>query len=501
MKSLKNQNKKPTLLVILDGFGYGQHNEYNAIACADTPFLDFALQTYPHILLNASGKAVGLPPGYIGNSEVGHMTIGTGKIIKQPMTIINEQIEDGSFYSNTLLIKHFNNLAQSKKKLHLAGILSDAGVHGHINHLCAYIELALRCKVNKIIVHAFLDGRDVGPQTAHTYLTQLQAIIEANAPHVELGTLHGRFYAMDRDHNWERTHKSYAVMTQEQTITFASWQEVITHYYAKHIFDEFIPPTQLLQAAVIENGDGLIFYDTRPERERQLAEAFANKQFAHFPIKKINLSFFITPVPYGNNIKTITLLPQATITNTLKEQLIKHNKTIFTIAETEKYAHVTYFFDGGNENIYPLEKRVLIPSIKTKSYADYPCMSAQEITHTILSSLQPDPFDFYVVNYANADMVGHTGNFNATVKAIECLDKELKKLYEQVVLHMNGTLYITADHGKAEDMFDATIGQPRTAHTANPVPFIMIQKQLSPTTPLPLTQLSDICDWIISHLN
>lgn len=488
------------MLVILDGFGYRQHIDYNAIACADTPFLDFALQSFPHTLLNASGSAVGLPDGFVGNSEVGHMTIGTGQIIKQPLTRISEEIKNDGLCKNRILHHSFDSLALSKKTLHCAGILSDGGVHGHIDHLFALIQCAIQAKINQIVIHAFLDGRDVGPQTAEQYLGSLQAIIDSHDT-ITLGSLHGRFYAMDRDRNWQRTQKSYDVMTKQQPIVFKSWQATLEHYYQQGIFDEYIPPTQLTHKAVIENGDGLIFFDFRQERERQLASAFTQKNFTHFAVIPLSLSFFITPVPYGDEIITTPLITQPVVTHTLKQQLTARNKTILSIAETEKYAHVTYFFDGGSEITYPTEKRILIPSIKTTNYADYPCMSAQEITAQVLLSLKTDPYDFYLINYANADMVGHTGNFDATVKAIECLDKQLKKLYEHLVVTMNGTLYITSDHGKAEDMFDTTINQPRTAHTANQVPFMMLQKNIQPTMSLPLKQLSDISDWILNNIN
>jgi 2,3-bisphosphoglycerate-independent phosphoglycerate mutase len=498
MKSLE-QNKQPTMLVILDGFGYRQHNEYNAIACADTPFLDYALHTYPHTLLKASGAAVGLPDGVVGNSEVGHQTIGTGSITKQPLTILNEEIAHKTLCQNNVLQAAFSKIVELNKTVHLAGIVSNGGVHGHINHLFALINCALTSGVERIIVHAFLDGRDTGPQTAAMYLQLLQHKID-NHKKIILGSVHGRFYAMDRDRNWDRTKKSYDVLTKKQPITFDSWRSVLDHYYQQGIFDEHIPPTQLSDHGVINNGDGLIFFDYRPERERQLASALRNPDFSHFQTTPLDLTFFITPVSYGENIDTTPLLPQPQPSETLKEQLSSRHKTMFTIAETEKYAHVTYFFDGGREAMYHGEQRVLIPSIKTDNFADYPCMSAQEITSSLLHSLITNACDFYLVNFANADMVGHTGDFKATIKAVECLDTQLKKLYEQVVVAMNGTLYITSDHGKAEDMFDTTINQSRTAHTAHHVPFIMVKKGLSPHMTLPLKELSDISSFILAHI-
>lgn len=496
----KNNSITPTALIILDGFGYRQHKESNAIACADTPFLNYAFKTYPHCLLNASGASVGLPQGFIGNSEVGHMTIGTGQIVTQPLTRIHNAIDDGSFFENPILKENLSSLAQPGKKLHIAGVVSDAGAHGHIKHLYAHITAALTSGVNHIIVHAFLDGRDVGPQTARSYLTKLQTVLDSH-PNVTLGSIHGRFYAMDRDHNWQRTQKSYDVMTRKQQLHFIRWQDALDYYYQHGTYDEFIPPTQLSEHALVTSGDGIIFYDTRPDRERQLVQAFTDPHFSHFPTQEIPLSFFITPVIYGADIATTPLLIQEPLKPTLKQVLTVQGKTIFTIAETEKYAHVTYFFDGGYESTYPHESRVLIPSLKIPHYDTAPCMSAAEITKSVLHSLTTNPCDFYLINYANADMVGHTGNFEATVKAVECLDNQLQKIYEQLVITQNGTMYITSDHGKAEDMYDDHLKQLRTAHTTNPVPFIVIRRDLMGTqTPLPLNQLADISSYIIKHL-
>ncbi|BDC35300.1 2,3-bisphosphoglycerate-independent phosphoglycerate mutase [Candidatus Dependentiae bacterium Noda2021] len=490
----------PTALIILDGFGYRQHKESNAIACADTPFFDYVFKNYPHCLLKASGTFVGLPQGFIGNSEVGHMTIGTGQIIEQPLTRIHQAIDDNSFFTYPILKEQLSSLAKSGKTLHIAGILSDAGAHGHIKHILAYIKAGLLYGVKHIVIHAFLDGRDVGPQTARTYLEQLQILLDQH-PNVILGTIQGRFYAMDRDHNWQRTQKSYDVMTSVQQLHFIRWQDALDYYYQHKTFDEFIPPTQLYHQAVIKSGDGLIFSDTRPDRDRQLAQAFTDSQFSHFPTDHLQLSFVITPVMYSADIATMPLLEPQLLRPTLKQELTKQGRTIFTIAETEKYAHVTYFFDGGNESVYPQETRVLIPSLKVPHYDIAPSLSADQITQRVIQSLTTNPCDFYLINYANADMVGHTGNFTATVKAIECLDKELQQLYNQIVIKQNGTMYITADHGKAEDMYDSTLQQPRTAHTTNPVPFIVINKKVAHSqTPLPLNQLADIASYVIKHL-
>ncbi|MDZ4150815.1 2,3-bisphosphoglycerate-independent phosphoglycerate mutase, partial [Methylicorpusculum sp.] len=486
------KNIKPTFLVILDGFGYRKEKEFNAIANAQAPHLTSFFHTYPHTLLQASGKAVGLLPGYIGNSEVGHITIGSGRITPQPITIIHEAVTDGSFFKNASLVNNLQHLAKTGKCLHLMGLLSDTGVHSHTKNLYALLDAATDNGITNIAVHAFLDGRDAPPQSAAIYLEQLsKKLIELKCGCI--ASIHGRFYAMDRDKNWERTEKSYQALTQISSLNYTTWETALQSYYSQKIYDEFIPPTPLTLTHTIHPDDGVIFFNIRPDRARQLTYAFIDPQFDAFKRKQIPLVFFITPVPYATDLKTTALYSNPVIPNTLKEILAQHNKTIFTVAETEKYAHVTYFFNGGKESILPNEIRILIPSIRTRNYINLPEMSAPIITETVLKSLAHAPKDFYLINYANADMVGHSGDFDATVSAIECLDQEVKKLYDAIVQKMDGTLYITSDHGKAESMFDIKTNQPNTAHTTNPVPFIMIRKELAQSTQkLPLTQLADI---------
>jgi 2,3-bisphosphoglycerate-independent phosphoglycerate mutase len=493
--------KKPTVLVILDGFGYRKEKKFNAIAQARTPHIDFWMEHFPTTLLRASGTAVGLLDNMIGNSEVGHLTIGCGRIIEQPLTIIHHAIENKSIFSHPLLLEKFALLKHKNEPLHIMGLLSDAGIHSHVELLYALLKMAVEHGLTKIYVHAFLDGRDTPPKSAAIYLSQLDTILHTLG-HGIIATMQGRFYAMDRDKNWDRTEKSYKVLTEKQQITKQDWQEVLSQAYQHNITDEFVPPTQLDPQGIIESGAGVIFFNIRPDRARQLTAAFVDPHFNHFPIRKINLTFFITPVGYGAHLKTDVLYPQKPEYNTLKDVLSEHDKTIFSIAETEKYAHITYFFNGGREKILPHEVRILIPSIIAKTYVDHPQMSAPQITEAVLKSLKKIPKDFYLINYANADMVGHSGNFQATVKAVECLDTELKKLYDVVVESMGGTMYITADHGKAEDMYDPETGMPRTAHTNNPVPFIMLRKDLENSNyTLPLTQLADIAPFILHNMH
>lgn len=493
--------KKVTMLIILDGFGWRKEHKYNAIYHAATPHFDQWMEEYPHAILKASGTAVGLPEGYIGNSEVGHFTIGAGRIIKEPVTQINEAIKDGSFFTNPVLVTALEKIKKSGKTVHLIGLLSDAGVHADIKQINAFIDAAHKLGVQNILFHAFLDGRDMPPQSATPYLQQLEKKLSSIG--AQLGSIHGRFYAMDRDENWDRTEQAYRILTEPQKAKkYNSWQQALKDCYQNNITDEFVLPTQLDESAYVKDGDGIIFFNFRSDRARQLTASFIDPLFNEFSKKPIPLAFFVTPTVYDREMKLDALYPQPYLETTLKTVLADHGKTIFSIAETEKYAHVTYFFNGGKEGALATETQTLIPSLSTRDYGAHPEMSANVITQTVLQSLNEAPCDFYLINYANADMVGHTGDFDATVKAVEYLDQQLEKLYAQVVEMMDGTLYITADHGNAEDMYDEKAQQPRTAHTTNNVPFVMIRKKLkgNPQT-LPLHTLADIAPFILKNMN
>ncbi|KKP23785.1 MAG: 2,3-bisphosphoglycerate-independent phosphoglycerate mutase [candidate division TM6 bacterium GW2011_GWF2_28_16] len=481
----KITTKNPVFLVILDGFGYKSQKKGNAIANAKMPFWQFLLKNYPSTLLAASGKAVGLLPNFMGNSEVGHLTIGAGRVIKSILAQFKESINNKSLLKNKILISNLKKLKDNNKNLHIIGLLSDGGVHSHEFQLHALLEIANKQNIKNIYVHAILDGRDVPPESASKYLQNLDNYIKKNKlKNIKLASIHGRYYAMDRDNNWYRTEKSYNILCNPniKKINFKNWENLINFSYKKNITDEFIEPTLLINQGQIKTGDGVIFYNFRPDRARQLTQAFIDPKFNEFKTQDLNstnktLSFFITTVRYNNNFKkfnNIILFKQEDIKNTLIDELSKNNLKIFAIAETEKYAHVTYFFRGMHETKLPNEEFLLIPSIKAKSYIKHPEMSANKITEKILESLNNDPKNFYLVNYANADMVGHSGNFNATVKACECLDKQLKILYQEIVTKHDGTLFITADHGNAEEMLDKKTGQIKTAHTLNPVVFMEI---------------------------
>lgn len=490
--------KKPTALVILDGFGYRKEKDGNAIALAKTPHLNQWFSQYPHTLLQASGAAVGLPEGYVGNSEVGHSTIGAGRIIEQTVSRINAAIDDGSFFTNPTLLECLESVRTGSSRLHIMGLLSDAGVHCLTKHIFAYLQAAQVHGIKEIYIHPFLDGRDAPPKSAKTYLAKLDTAIQQIGAGT-IGSLHGRFYAMDRNRNWDRTEISYHCLSHETKPLYSNWQAYIDEHYAERITDEFMPPMLLNKDAIITSGDAIICANFRPDRSRQLTAAFALPEFNHFPVAVKPLWIF-TPVSYASNLPTKTLLPNhTTIANTFTDVLHAHHKRFFAIAETEKYAHVTYFFKGGREKPYDTEKQELIPSRIVRDYVNHPEMSAHEITNHVIESLRQDPFDFYLINYANPDMVGHSGNLDATIKAIEIIDHELERLYQELVIKIGGTLYITGDHGNAELKIDPIAKQPHTAHTTNPVPFMVIA-QNNPSLP-PLHTLADIAPYILRQMD
>jgi len=493
------KNLTPTALVILDGFGFSQNESYNAIAQAHTPCFDFLLKHYPATLLKASGKAVGLPEGFAGNSEVGHLTLGSGTAVPQSFTIIEDSIESGAFLTNNILLENLNKLKSRGGTLHILGLLSDASVHAHIKHLSYFLQAAEQQKIKDVVVHPFLDGRDVPPRSAVHYLEALEKELKTITLG-RIGTIHGRFYAMDRNRNWHLTKQSYETLTQKKPVIAADWHDVIQNAYSRDIGDEFIVPTQLDSSALIKEGDGVIFFNFRPDRARQLSTFFTQDKKEERRGEKIPLTFFITPVSYGPEYLTTTLYEKPQAPRSLTKVLHDKGFSLFSIAETEKFAHVTYFFNSGREKKLAHETRVLVPSLPGKCYAKHPCMSAPTITEAVIESLQTEPRDFYVINYANADMVGHTGNFESTVKAIECLDKQLQTLYTTIVEKMNGTLYVTSDHGNAEDMFDPEAHQPRTSHTNNPVYFVIARKEFKNSgEQLPLKELAHVAPFIL-HL-
>lgn len=482
----------PFVLVILDGFGYRKEKEYNAIALARTPTLNKLLQEYPHTLLQASGTAVGLPEGFMGNSEVGHITIGAGRIVPQNLTIIDEAIKDGTFFTDQHLQHFLEECTKKQKTLHIMGLLSDAGVHSDTQHMYACLDAAEKHGIKNIVLHLFLDGRDTAPKSAGKYLQKVDVYIKKH-PNVRIGSIHGRYYAMDRDRHWQRTEQSFKACTEPQEIQFTEWESALMHYYNTGITDEFVPPTQFSHTALIHPHDFVIFFNFRPDRARQLFTRLTQVDEISI-LTLVNLNHFIEQASY--------IFDEPVIKHTLKDVLNAHNKTMLSIAETEKYAHVTYFFNGGVERILPNETRILVPSIPAQNYVNVPQMSAEAITRAAVQSLRGLPCDFYLINYANADMVGHSGNLEATIKAIEFLDSQLETLYNVVVKEMNGTLIITADHGNAEEMYDPVTHQPKTSHTTNPVPFIVVKRDFKNSgMQLELTGLKDIAPFILHMMS
>ena len=466
---------KPVMLMILDGWGIAPADAYNAASLAKTPCLDRFYEKYPHTSLLASGNAVGLPEGQMGNSEVGHLNIGSGRIVYQELTRISKAIQEGTFFDNPVLLDCMQSAKDNHQALHLLGLLSDGGVHSHNTHLYALLQMAKMLDLSDVYVHIFLDGRDVGPKTALTYVRQLEEKMN------ELGigriaTVSGRYYAMDRDKRWERTRKAYNAMTAHKGASYKTAVAGIEASYAMGVTDEFVEPfiVDADKNARVKAGDSMIFFNFRPDRARQLTRAFVDREFAYFDRRDVSQPVkFVCMTQYDVLIDApVAFAPEALI-NTLGEVLAKCGLKQLRIAETEKYAHVTFFFNGGVEEANPLEERILIPSPKVATYDLQPEMSAYDVTAHLLEQLAADKFDAIILNFANPDMVGHTGILPAAIKAMEAVDECAGKIVQKV-LALGGVVCITADHGNIEKMYDCDAKAPYTAHTTNPVPFIVV---------------------------
>lgn len=467
--------KKPVALIILDGWGSSNKHEGNAVDAAQTPVFDKLSTSYPMTHIGASGMDVGLPEGQMGNSEVGHLNIGAGRVVYQELTRITKSIADGDIESNESIVKAMD-AAKDGKALHFMGLLSDGGVHSHIKHLKGMISMAKKRGVEKVYVHAFLDGRDTPPRSALTYIEDLEAHM-ATEGLGEIATVSGRYYAMDRDKRWERTELAYKALVKAEGESASTAAEAVEQSYAKDQNDEFVLPTVVEKEgkplATIAEGDAIIFFNFRPDRARQLTRALVDVDFAGFDRERFDTTYVCLTM-YDVTIEGVEVAykPQ-TITNTLGEYLSQKGKTQLRIAETEKYAHVTFFFNGGVEEPNPGEDRELVPSPKVATYDLQPEMSADKLTNELLEKLDQDLYDFIVLNYANPDMVGHTGVFEAAVKAVETVDTMLGKVVDKI-LEKGGQALITADHGNAEQMVDDVTGKPMTAHTTNHVPLLLI---------------------------
>ena len=468
---------KLTMLMILDGFGINENENGNAIKTANTPNIDKLMKTCPTCNMFTSGMNVGLPDGQMGNSEVGHTNIGAGRIVYQELTRITKSIEDGDFFSNQELVKAIEHCKENNSKLHIMGLLSDGGVHSHIRHLYALLELAKRKDFENVYVHCFMDGRDTPPSSGESYIADLESKMREKGVG-KIATISGRFYAMDRDKRWQRIEKAYRALVYGEGEKATSPITAIEDSYQKDIFDEFIVPTVIMNGnepvAKIEKDDAVIFFNYRTDRAREITRTLVDPEFNEFNVEKDLNLFYVCMTTYDETMPNVVVaFKQEDLTNTFGEYISKQGLRQLRIAETEKYAHVTFFFNGGKEEQYEGEDRILVPSPKVETYDLKPEMSAYEVTDKLLDAINSKEYDCIILNYANPDMVGHTGNFEAAVKAVETIDECVKKVVDAVEAQ-NGVLIITADHGNIEQMIDYKTGEPHTAHTTNPVPLMLV---------------------------
>ncbi|MDR2648264.1 MAG: 2,3-bisphosphoglycerate-independent phosphoglycerate mutase [Clostridiales bacterium] len=474
-------SQKPTVLMILDGFGLSDNVEGNAIKLADTPNLDHIFAAYPWEKGYASGLAVGLPDGQMGNSEVGHLNIGAGRVVYQELTRITKSVQDGDFFENPILAQAMDNCKGGGRGLHLIGLLSDGGVHSHNAHLYALLEMAKRRGVKNVFVHAFLDGRDTPPTSGKGYLQELESRMKSIGVG-KVATISGRYYAMDRDNRWERVVKVYDAMVFGEGEIADSVSECMDKTYAAEVNDEFVVPAIIrdnsLPAAVIKPLDSVIFYNFRPDRAREITRAFCDPEFKGF--ERRNGLFPLTYVCFTEYDVTVSnklvAFTGQSLADTFGEYISSLGLKQLRLAETEKYAHVTFFFNGGVETPYPGEDRILVPSPKVATYDLQPEMSAFLVTDKLVEAITSRKYDVIIINYANSDMVGHTGVLNAAVKAVEVVDSCIGRVLE-ALLAVNGQMFICADHGNSDKMIDEITREPFTAHTTNPVPFILINAQ------------------------
>ena len=489
--------KKPVMLMILDGFGIAPKSDGNAVEAAHKPNYNRLMAQYPSTQLQASGLFVGLPDGQMGNSEVGHLNIGAGRIIYQELTRITKEIEEGGFFKNEALTLAVENAKKNNSALHLLGLLSDGGVHSHIDHLKGLLRLAKDAGLTKVYVHAFMDGRDVPPSSGKDFIIEIEKYMKEIGVG-KIATVSGRYYAMDRDNRWERVELAYNAMVLGKGEISSSAVEAIDKSYHDNKTDEFVLPSVVDSEGTIKNGDSVIFFNFRPDRAREITRAINDKEFAGFNREALDLTF-VTLTQYDKTLEGVNVAyrPEG-INNTLGEYVSNKGLNQLRIAETEKYAHVTFFFNGGVEKEYPGEDRALIASPKVATYDLKPEMSAHEVTDELLKRLDEDKYDMIILNFANPDMVGHTGVMEAAVKAIETVDGCLGKLADKI-LEKDGTLFVTADHGNAEIMIDFSTGNPFTAHTTDPVPFIWVSNRIEGRS-LKEGKLADIAPTMLNEM-
>ena len=470
--------KKPVVLMVLDGYGLNEKTEGNAIAMANTPVMDKLMAEYPFVKGNASGMAVGLPEGQMGNSEVGHMNIGAGRIIYQDLTRITKDIEEGTFFENKVLLQAIENCKKNNSDLHLWGLLSDGGVHSHNSHLYGLLEMAKKNGLEKVYVHAFLDGRDTPPASGKDFVAELEAKM-AEIGVGKVASLSGRYYAMDRDNNWDRVKMAYDSLVTGEGVKATDAVQAMADSYANDKTDEFVLPTVITDEkgeplSLVKNGDSVIFFNFRPDRARELTRAFCDDKFEGFEREFLDTTF-VCFKDYDETIPNkLIAFEKEEIKNTFGEFLAANGKKQLRLAETEKYAHVTFFFNGGVEDPNTDEFRLLVNSPKDVATYDLkPEMSAPEVGMDLVEAIKSDKYDVIIINFANPDMVGHTGVIPAAIKAVERVDSLVGEAVE-AVKDVDGVLFICADHGNAEKMVDYETGAPHTAHTTNPVPFILV---------------------------
>lgn len=469
--------KKPTVLMILDGYGLNDNCEANAVCEGKTPVMDQLMSQCPFVKGNASGMAVGLPEGQMGNSEVGHLNMGAGRIVYQELTRITKEIQDGDFFHNEALLKAVKNAKEKDTALHFMGLLSDGGVHSHNTHIYGLLELAKRQGLSKVYVHCFLDGRDTPPASGKDYVQELTEKM-AELGIGEVATVMGRYYAMDRDNRWERVEKAYNAMVRGEGVEASDAVQAVQQSYDKEETDEFVMPTVVMKdgkpTATIKDGDSIIFFNFRPDRAREITRTFCDDEFAGFDrgerVKTTYVCFTEYDVTIGNKLVAFV---KDEITNTFGEFLAANGLKQARIAETEKYAHVTFFFNGGVEEPNEGEDRILVKSPKVATYDLKPEMSAYEVCDKLVEAVKSGKYDVIIINFANPDMVGHTGVENAAVQAIEAVDACVGRTVD-AVKEVDGQMFICADHGNAEQLIDDVTGEPFTAHTTNPVPFILV---------------------------
>jgi 2,3-bisphosphoglycerate-independent phosphoglycerate mutase len=474
--------KKPIVLLILDGYGYSEKTKYNAVYAANTPVYDKLWQTCPNTLIDTSGMAVGLPDGQMGNSEVGHTTIGAGRVVYQSFTRINKSISDGDFFTNPEYVKAIDSAIANDKAVHILGLLSEGGVHSHQDHIYAMMKMAVQRGAKKVYLHAFLDGRDTPPRSAEVSLQKAQDLFaELGAGRV--ASIVGRYFALDRDNRWDRVKTAYDVMvTGEAEFDALTAVDGLKAAYERGENDEFVKATVICgedeEVATINDGDSVIFMNFRPDRAREITRALIDENFTGFDRGDTHpsIAHFVQTTEYASNIKAPIAYPPEDLSNSFGEYISSLGKTQLRIAETEKYAHVTFFFNGGNEVVYPGEDRILVPSPKVATYDLQPEMSAPEVTEKLVEAIESGKYDAIICNYANCDMVGHSGLFDAAVKAVEAVDVSLGKVLAAVE-KVGGEALITADHGNVEEMFDEETGQPHTQHSTLPVPFIFFSQR------------------------